>query len=76
MGSSWKGLRQSFILWTDFYFRKVTGNMVSGLDGGRNHKIEDQLGDYCKSPGKVRKGLHQGTDTGNGEELMHSRSIS
>lgn len=53
MGSSWKSLRQSFLLWTDFYFRKVTGNMVSGLDAGGNHKIEDQLGDYCKSPGKV-----------------------
>lgn len=50
--------------------------MVSGLDAGGNHKIEDQLGDYCKSPGKVWEGLHQGTDTGNGEELMRSRGIN
>ena len=48
MRSSGKGLRQSFILWTDLHFREVTGNMVDGPNGGRNHKLEDQLEDYCK----------------------------
>lgn len=53
MGSLQKGLRQSFMAWTDCHFRKVIDNMVDGLAGGRNHKMEDQLENYWRSPHKV-----------------------
>lgn len=53
VGSSWKWLRQSFIVWTDFHFRTVTGNMLDGPDGGRNRKLKDELGNGCRSPSKV-----------------------